>query len=30
VPVPNAAHIANVQNNDAYNHIVREFLLATA
>ena len=29
VPVPNAAHIANVQNPAAYNHIVREFLLAT-
>ena len=28
VPVPHAAHIANVQNSDAYNHIVREFLLA--
>ena len=29
-PVPRAAHIANVQNNDDYNHIVREFLLAAA
>ena len=29
VPVPRAAHIANVQNNDDYNRIVREFLLAT-
>lgn len=28
VAVPRAAHIANVQNNDDYNHIVREFLLA--
>ncbi|MEO7336502.1 MAG: alpha/beta fold hydrolase [Caldimonas sp.] len=27
VPVPDAAHIANVQNNDAYNSILREFLL---
>jgi 3-oxoadipate enol-lactonase len=28
VPVPHAAHIANVQNNDGYNDIVRAFLLA--
>jgi 3-oxoadipate enol-lactonase len=28
VPVPRAAHIANVQNDEAYNHIVRGFLLA--
>ncbi len=27
VPVPSAAHIANVQNNDAYNAILRQFLL---
>lgn len=27
VPVPKAAHIANVQNNDAYNAILRQFLL---
>ena len=30
VPVPHAAHIANVQNSAAYNDIVRGFLLATA
>lgn len=29
LPVPRAAHIANVQNNDAYNAIVRTFLLET-
>jgi 3-oxoadipate enol-lactonase len=28
VPVPHAAHIANVQNNDAFNATLREFLLA--
>jgi 3-oxoadipate enol-lactonase len=30
VPVPRAAHIANVQNPDDYNRTVREFLLGTS